>query len=130
MSLSSKSDAAEPADTNVTFAPPPPILHTPGTSSQALPAASAQSCEAIARAPPLFPGNPPPQLVVCGGNHNGMASRPVLDREQTRKAVSALMKYIGKEKAEAKELFDDDEFLYLVRSGYNKAESVHRYFSS
>ena len=43
-----------------------------------------------------------------------MASRPVLDREQTRKAVSALLKYIGKEKAEAKELFDDDEFLYLV----------------
>ena len=43
------------------------------------------------------------------------AARPVLDREQTRKAVAALMKYIGKEKEEAKELFDDDEFLYVVR---------------
>ena len=44
-----------------------------------------------------------------------MAARPVLDREQTRKAVTALLKYVGKEKAEAKELFDDDEFLYVVR---------------
>ena len=44
------------------------------------------------------------------------SARPVLDREQTRKAVAALMKYIGKEKAEAKELFDDDEFLYVVRA--------------
>ena len=43
------------------------------------------------------------------------SARPTLDREQTRKAVTALMKYIGKEKAEAKELFDDDEFLYVVR---------------
>ncbi len=54
---------------------------------------------------------------------SGMASaRPVLDREQTRKAVAALMKYIGKEKAEAKELFDDDEFLYVVRAEW----SLHR----
>ncbi len=44
------------------------------------------------------------------------SARPVLDREQTRQAVAALMKYIGKEKAAAKELFDDDEFLYVVRA--------------
>ena len=43
------------------------------------------------------------------------SARSVLDREQMRKAVAALMKYIGKEKAESKELFDDDEFLYVVR---------------
>ena len=54
-----------------------------------------------------------------------MAARPVLDREQTRKAVAALMKYIGKEKEEAKELFDDDEFLYVVRIVLSPPVGLH-----
>lgn len=39
---------------------------------------------------------------------------PGLDEEQVRKAVIALLKYIGKNKSDSNDLFDDDEFLYLV----------------
>lgn len=42
---------------------------------------------------------------------------PGLDEEQVRKAVIALLKYIGKNKSDSNDLFDDDEFLYLVGRG-------------
>ena len=42
-------------------------------------------------------------------------AQPTLSAEQTRKAITALLKYVGKEAQESKALFDDDEMLCLVR---------------
>lgn len=39
---------------------------------------------------------------------------PGLKREQIDKAVSALLKYIGSQKADSKDLLEDEEYLYLV----------------
>ena len=39
---------------------------------------------------------------------------PGLKREQVDKAVSALLKYIGSQKADSKDLLEDEEYLYLV----------------
>ena len=39
---------------------------------------------------------------------------PGLQREQVDKAVSALLKYIGSQKADSKDLLEDEEYLYLV----------------
>lgn len=38
---------------------------------------------------------------------------PGLRREQVEKAVSALLKYIGTQKADSKDLLEDEEYLYL-----------------
>lgn len=37
-----------------------------------------------------------------------------LNQEQVQKAVTALLKFVGKQKDENNSLFDEDEFLYLV----------------
>lgn len=39
---------------------------------------------------------------------------PGLKREQIDKAVSALLKYVGCQKADSKDLLEDEEYLYLV----------------
>lgn len=39
---------------------------------------------------------------------------PGLKREQIDKAVSALLKYIGSQKADSTDLLEDEEYLYLV----------------
>ena len=39
---------------------------------------------------------------------------PGLKREQVEKAVQALLKYIGTQKADSKDLLEDEEYLYLV----------------
>ena len=40
---------------------------------------------------------------------------PGLKREQIDKAVSALLKYIGSQKADSTDLLEEEEYLYLVR---------------
>ena len=45
---------------------------------------------------------------------NGSASGHGADAAQVRKAVKALLKYIGNEKSSSNNLFDDDEMLNLV----------------
>lgn len=42
-------------------------------------------------------------------------AQPTLSAEQTKKAITALLKYVGKEAQESKDLFDDDAMLCLVR---------------
>lgn len=44
---------------------------------------------------------------------------PGLRREQVEKAVSALLKYIGTQKADSKDLLEDEEYLYLVTASQN-----------
>lgn len=39
---------------------------------------------------------------------------PGLQREQIDKAVSALLKYVGSQKSDSKDLLEDEEYLYLV----------------
>lgn len=41
-------------------------------------------------------------------------STPGLDPEQVRKAASALLKFVGSQKEDSKELLQDDEVFYLV----------------
>jgi hypothetical protein len=45
-----------------------------------------------------------------------MASDEVspIDAAQVEKAVNALLKYVGKQKLDSKNLLDDDDLLYLV----------------
>lgn len=50
---------------------------------------------------------------------------PGLDEKQVSKAVTALLKFAGKQKAEKKELFEEDDLLYLVRL----AACMSRFFS-
>ncbi len=45
-----------------------------------------------------------------------MVATPGLSEDQLRRAVKALLKHIEKQHAGAKELFEDDELLYLVRN--------------
>ena len=39
---------------------------------------------------------------------------PGLKRDQIDKAVSALLKYVGSQKSDSKDLLEDEEYLYLV----------------
>lgn len=41
-------------------------------------------------------------------------STPGLDPKQVRKAAAALLKFVGSQKEESKELLQDDEVFYLV----------------
>jgi hypothetical protein len=45
-----------------------------------------------------------------------MVATPGLDEAQLKRAVTALLKHVAKQHEGAKELFDDDELLYLVRA--------------
>jgi hypothetical protein len=45
-----------------------------------------------------------------------MVATPGLDEAQLKRAVQALLKHVAKQHEGAKELFDDDELLYLVRA--------------
>lgn len=42
-------------------------------------------------------------------------SSTAVSKEQVKKAVDALLKYVGKQKEESKNLIEDEDFLYLVR---------------
>ena len=52
-----------------------------------------------------------------GGWWPRMVAMPGLDEAQLKRAVQALLKHVAKQHEGAKELFDDDELLYLVRAG-------------
>lgn len=51
-------------------------------------------------------------------------AQPMLSADQTKKAIAALLKYVGKEAQESKALFDDDEMLCLVRLSSVKSINV------
>ena len=46
---------------------------------------------------------------------------PGLKQEQLQKAVKALLKHIGKQQEESKNLLQDEEYLYLVSCGTQRA---------
>ena len=45
-----------------------------------------------------------------------VVATPGLSEEQLKKAVRALLKHVAKQHAGAKELFEEDELLHLVRN--------------
>lgn len=51
----------------------------------------------------------PAHIVIMAAKLQG------LSEEQVRKAVVALLKFVGQKKDDENSLFDEDEFLYLVR---------------
>ena len=46
-------------------------------------------------------------------------STPGLDPEQVKKASAALLKFVGAQKEESKELLQDDEVFHLVRCSFS-----------
>ena len=57
----------------------------------------------------------------------GSGNAQGLRREQAEKAVSALLKYIGTQKADSKDLLEDEEYLYLVitTQNYFQTQALH-----
>ena len=45
---------------------------------------------------------------------------PGLKREQVQKAVAALLKYVVSQKEGSKDLLEDEEYIYLVSSAWQK----------
>ena len=49
-----------------------------------------------------------------------------LSEEQLKKAITALLKFVGRQKEESSSLFDEDELLYLVRDACTPSPAALR----